>query len=120
MVELVGPLGPLHRSGPGGDRFGVGEAVGDQGGGGAEEAGPFAGVVVEAFDGLGGDDHADTEAAEPFEQGCSVGDAQGGELVDDQQRLAARRFAGGGVVGEVFEEVAGEARRVVAEGDTVQ
>ena len=110
----------LHRSGPAGDELGVGQAVGDDGGGGAEEAGPFAGVVVEAFDGLGGDDHADPEAAEPFEQRGGVRDPQGGELVDDQQRSAAGRLSGGGVVLEVLEEVAGQAGGVVAEGDAVE
>lgn len=120
LVELMGPFGPLHRSGPGGDGFGVGEAVGDDGGRGAEEPFPFAGVVVEPFDALGGDDHAAVEAAEPFEQRGGVARPQRGELVDDEERFAVRSFSSGGVVLEVLEEVAGETGGVVAEGDAVE
>ena len=114
------PFGPLHRSGPAGDRFVVGEAVGDDGRRCAEEAGPFVGIVVEPFDGLGGDDYAAAEGAEPFEQRRRVGDPQGGEFVDDQQCFLMLGFSDGGVVLEVFEEVAGETGPVVAEGHAVE
>jgi hypothetical protein len=79
-VELVGPFGAADGAGPGDDGVGVGEAVGDEGGGGVEEAVAFGGVVVEAFDGLGGEDDAGVVAAEPFEQHCGVREPPAGHM----------------------------------------
>jgi hypothetical protein len=87
---LVGAFGSLSGAGPGGDGFGVGDPVGDEGGGGAQEPGPFGRVVVEAFGALGGDDDAAVEGAESFEEGGGVAEAEGGEFVDDEQRSAIR------------------------------
>jgi hypothetical protein len=94
--------------------------VGDEGAGGVEEPCSLTFVVVEAFDGLGGEDDAGVEGAEPFEEGGGVSEAEGGELVDQEQRLAVGWLSAGAVVGEVFEEVAGEAGGVVAEGEPVE
>lgn len=68
---------------------------GDEGGGGVEEAVAFGGVVVEAFDGFGGEDDAGREAAEPFEEGGGVGEAEGGELVHKWNTSARRGVPGG-------------------------
>ncbi len=71
-------------------------------------------------DGLGGQDNDGVEAAEPFEEGGGVAEAEGGELVDQQQGFLPGRLPCRAVVDEVLEEVAGEAGGVVAEGQAVE
>src|SRR5581483_11830589 len=119
-VELVGPFGAFDGAGPGDDGVGVGDAVGDDRGGGGQEPVGFPGVVVETFGGLGGDHDAGAEGPEPLDQRRRIRQAEGGELVDQQQGPPVGGFAGGGVVGEVLDEVAGETGGVVAQGHPVQ
>jgi hypothetical protein len=94
--------------------------VGHEGGGGVEEALGFGFVVVEAFDGLSGEDDAGVEAAESFEEGGGVAKSEGGEFVDQQEDVAVGGLSGGAVVGEVFDEVAGQAGGVVAQREAVE
>ena len=61
-VELVGSFRSSHCAGAGDDGVGVSQAVGDEGGGGVEEAVASGGVVVAAFDGLGGEHDAGVAA----------------------------------------------------------
>src|SRR5581483_8441564 len=119
-VELVGAFGPSGGAGPGDDGVGAGHPVGDHGGGGGQQAGGPAGAVGEAFGGRGGDDEPRREGAEPVDEGGGVGEAEGGELVHQQQRFALGGFAGGGVVGEVLDQEPGQAGGVVAEGHAVE
>lgn len=75
---------------------------------------------MDALDGLGGENHAGSQAAQPLEEGGGVREAQGGELVDEQQRPLPRIFPVGGIVGEVLDEEAHAAGGVLAEGDPVE